>query len=126
MESFDATGKSRKKILRILTEPKKRLNLPVVQQTEIRGRSIHSMNDLKKLLREECSDEFASGFSASLLSFALGRPLTYKEDSTLGSITEHFQKSDYRMAALINAIVLAPEFRHITPPLAVTRPDHDQ
>ncbi len=126
MESFDATGKSRKKILRILTEPKKRLNLPVVQQTEIRGRSIHSMNDLKELLREECSDEFASGFSASLLSFALGRPLTYKEDSTLDSITEHFQKSDYRMAALINAIVLTPEFRHITPPLAVTRPDHDQ
>jgi hypothetical protein len=112
MEAYDATGKVREKILRILPDGNKRLQLPVVAHAEIRGKSIAGMDDLKKLLRESCAAEFAQGFSASMLSFALGRPLTYHEDEIVKSITTRFQESGHRMAELIKAIVVHPEFRH--------------
>ncbi len=47
-----------------------------------------------------------------MLSFALGRPLSYQEDDAVGGLADHFEKNDHRMADLIEAIVLRPEFRH--------------
>ena len=70
------------------------------------------MSELQKLLREKHAKDFASGFSASMLSFALGRPLSYKEDETLTRLAGQFAESDYRMASLIDEIVRLPEFRH--------------
>ncbi len=112
MEHYDATGKFRKKILRIIPETRKRLKLPVIAKTKIRSQSISSMSDLQKLLRDSCADEFSRGFSGSMLSFALGRPLTYREDKIVESIAKEFSENDHRMAHLIQAIVLHPEFRH--------------
>jgi len=70
------------------------------------------MKELQTFLREKHAKDFARGFSASMLSFALGRPLSYKEDRTLAHLTSEFEKSDYRMASLIDEIVRLPEFRH--------------
>ena len=47
-----------------------------------------------------------------MLSFALGRPLSYKEDETLTRLAGQFSESDYRMASLIDEIVRLPEFRN--------------
>ena len=47
-----------------------------------------------------------------MLSFALGRPLSYQEDKTLAQLTKEFEKNDYRMASLIDEIVRLPLFRH--------------
>ena len=111
MEAYDATGKVRQQILRIPANDKKRLNLPVVQEAEIRDRSINGMRELQHYLRDDCHAEFSRGFSAALLSFALGRPLNYKDDHALKTITTHFEQHDHRMSDLIQAIVMLPEFR---------------
>jgi hypothetical protein len=113
MESLDAAGKFRDKILRLTPEHKiKKRSLRVIDETEVRGSSVKGMVELQKLLREKHAKDFARGFSASMLSFALGRPLSYQEDKTLAQLTKDFEKSDYRMASLIDEIVRLPAFRH--------------
>ncbi|MEM7011242.1 MAG: DUF1585 domain-containing protein [Verrucomicrobiota bacterium] len=113
MESLDAAGKLRERILRLTPEQKiKRRNLPVVDDTEVRGQVIDGVAQLQQLLVEQHADDFAEGFSAAMLSFALGRPLSYHEDEAVSQLAEQFRASDYKMAALIEAIILRPEFRH--------------
>jgi len=73
---------------------------------------VKGMKELQNLLREKHAKDFARGFSSSMLSFALGRPLSYQEDKTLAQLTNDFEKSDYRMAQLIDEIVRLPAFRH--------------
>jgi len=113
MESLDATGNFRDKILRLTPDQKlKKRVLKVVDEAEIRGSPIKGMKDLQKLLREKHADDFARGFSSSMLSFALGRPLSYHENKALAHLTSEFEKSDYKMASLIDEIVRLPAFRH--------------
>ena len=113
MESFGATGLPRDKILRIITGQKTtRKNHPVHDEADIRGETVQGMANLKKLLLEQHADDFARGFSKSLFSFALGRPMGYREDAAIDELAKDFKESDYRFPALIKAIVLRPEFRH--------------
>ncbi|MEO2013931.1 MAG: DUF1592 domain-containing protein [Fuerstiella sp.] len=113
MESFGATGLIRERILRLTPEQKvTRRSLTVVNETEIRGQKITGMDELQTLLREQHADDFARGFSTSMFSFALGRQLSYREDDAVAALADDFKKSEYRMADLIRAIVLRPEFRH--------------
>ena len=63
-------------------------------------------------LRERHAEDFARGFTASMFSFALGRELSYREDDAVAALAERFEATDYRMAGLVEAIVLSPEFRH--------------
>ena len=112
MESLDATGKFRERILRLTPDQKvKRRSLPVVDEAEVRGQAVAGMDQFRQMLRERHADDFARGFSASMLSFALGRPLSYQEDKAVAELAEHFKKSDHRMADLVEAIVLRPAFR---------------
>ncbi|MEO1998786.1 MAG: DUF1588 domain-containing protein [Planctomycetaceae bacterium] len=113
MESFDAAGQFRTKIVRLTPDQnRKRWNLPVTNRTEIRGQAVTGMTELRTLLRSSHTDEFARGFSRSMLSFALGRRLSYREDDAVGALATQFKEHRYRMAALIKAIVVRPEFRH--------------
>ena len=113
MESLDAAGKFRDKILRLTPEHKiKKRSLRVIDETEVRGSPVKGMAELQKLLREKHAKDFAQGFSSSMLSFALGRPLSYVEDKAVDHLTEQFADDDYRMAKLIEEIVRLPEFRH--------------
>jgi len=113
MESLDAAGKFREKILRLTPDHKiKRRILKVVDETEVRGSPVQGMNELQNLLRQKHTKDFARGFSASMLSFALCRPLSYVEDKAVARLAKQFAASDYRMAKLIDEIVRLPEFRH--------------
>jgi len=113
MESLDAAGKFRDKILRLTPEHKiKRRSLRVIDETEVRGSPVKGMNELQKLLRDKHAKDFSRGFSSSMLSFALGRPLSYQEDKAVSHLAGQFAGSDYRMAELIEEIVRLPEFRH--------------
>lgn len=113
MESLDATGKFRDKILRLTPDQKlKKRVLKVIDEAEVRGSPIKGINDLKNLLLEKHTNDFARGFSSSMLSFALGRPLSYHENKALAHLTSEFEKSDYKMASLIDEIVRLPAFRH--------------
>ena len=105
MEGFDATGKPRLKILKIIEDPKKRLELPVESSTIISGIPIQGMSDLKNVMRQNHAYDFARSFSKSMLSFALGRPLNYRNDEQLEHVTSHFREHDHRLDELVKAIV---------------------
>jgi len=111
LEEFDATGKFRSRILRI-AEGKHRLQLPVVATTEIRQFPVSGGDALRRYLLASRRDDFARGFSACILSFALGRPLNYQDDDMVTQVAAQFKAGDYRLEALLKAIVTHPGFRH--------------
>ena len=113
MESLGATGLPREKILRIIPGGKvSRKYHKVEDETDIRGESVQGIAGLQKLLREKHADDFARGFSSSVFSFALGRPMGYREDTAVDELSAGFKQGGYRLPALIESIVLRPEFRH--------------
>ena len=112
MEAYDAAGKIRTKILTIQPATNKRLNLPVVADTEIRENPIAGMLELQTYLRQKCESEFSYGFTSSMFSFALGRKMSYRENNAISTITDQFQTKDHRMSDLIKAIATHPTFRH--------------
>jgi hypothetical protein len=112
LEAYDAAGKIRTKILTIQPATNKRLNLPVVADTEIRENPIAGMLELQTYLRQKCESEFSYGFTSSMFSFALGRKMSYRENNAISTITDQFQTKDHRMSDLIKAIVTHPTFRH--------------
>ncbi|MEM7010665.1 MAG: DUF1592 domain-containing protein, partial [Verrucomicrobiota bacterium] len=111
MEGFDATGMPRERILRIAEERKRRQQLPVVKEVEIDGQAIGGMAELRAYLREQRSEEFATGFTQHLLSYAIGREPTYRDAEQVAALQEKFREGDYTMRSLIKAIVTSPLFR---------------
>ena len=89
--------------------------------------AVAGMSQLQQRLRADFSASFARGFSATMLSTALGRPLTYRDHDAIESVSQSFRQHDHRMSALIAAIVLHPLFRHphgagLAPALPVSTP----
>ncbi|MEK6238230.1 MAG: DUF1592 domain-containing protein, partial [Planctomycetales bacterium] len=111
MEGFDAIGLPRTEILKITTERGGSRKLPVVQNVEIDGRAVAGMTALKKYLRQHRADDFADGFTRHMLSHALGRPLSYRDEKEVAVIKKTFQNDDHRMKTLIKAIVTSPLFQ---------------
>ena len=109
MEGFDAIGLPRERILSIGT--KRRQFHPVVKEVEIGGTKIGDMAALKKYLRNERADDFAYGFTGHLLSHAIGRPPTYRDNAELLRLKKIFQNDDHKMRTLIKAIVTSKLFK---------------
>ena len=111
MEGYDAVGMPRTEILRIAEQKRSRKKLPVVHTVEIDGQPLEGMAELKKFLRANHADTFSNAFSRHMLSYALGREVSYREEDALASISQQFTKGDHRMRGLIKAIVTSPQFR---------------
>ena len=47
-----------------------------------------------------------------MLSYALGRPMNYKDEEQVVDLQKTFEASGYRMKDLIRAIVVSPAFRN--------------
>ncbi|MDP6914447.1 MAG: DUF1592 domain-containing protein [Verrucomicrobiota bacterium] len=109
MEGFDAIGLPRERILSIGT--KRRQFHPVVKSAEIGGQSINGMAALKKYLRTERADDFAYAFTGHVLSHAIGRPPTYRDNAELLRLKKIFQADTHKMRTLIKAIVTSKLFK---------------
>ena len=109
MEGFDAIGLPREQILSIGTRGRKQH--PVVQDAEIGGTKLSGLSELKKYLRTERTDEFAYGFTSHMLSYANGRPLTYRDNEEVMRLQKAFRKDGHKMRTLIKAIVTSPLFK---------------
>ncbi len=109
MEGFDAIGLPREKILSIGTRGRKQH--PVVQDVEIGDTKINGLSELKKYLRTERADEFAYGFTSHVLSYAIGRRPTYRDNEEAVRLKKIFQKDGHKMRTLIKAIVTSPLFK---------------
>ena len=109
MEGFDAIGLPREQILSIGTRGRKQH--PVVQDAEIGGTKLSGLSELKKYLRTERTDEFAYGFTSHMLSYAIGRPMTYRDNEEVMRLQKVFQKDGHKMRTLIKSIVMSPLFK---------------
>jgi hypothetical protein len=49
-----------------------------------------------------------------MLSYALGRPLTFRDETTVRTLQAEFEKSGYNMRTLIKAIVTSTVYRQGT------------
>jgi hypothetical protein len=47
-----------------------------------------------------------------MLSYALGRSITFRDEQTVLALQSEFEKSGYKMRSLIKAIVTSDIFRH--------------
>ena len=101
MEGFDAVGLPRTKIVKAG---------PVLKDVAITGHAINGLLPLKQYLVEKHRDEFSRGFTQHMLSYALGRPLTYRDEQQIADLQAAFKKSDYQMRSLINAIATSLDF----------------
>jgi len=100
-EGFDAVGLPRKSI---------RKAGPVVKKVTIDEQEIDGLLPLKKFLLEERHKQFSYGFTCHMLSHALGRPITFRDEQTLLSLQSEFEQSGYEMRTLIKAIVTSDAF----------------
>jgi hypothetical protein len=87
---------------------------PVVKKVTIDEQEIDGLLPLKKFLLEERHKQFSYGFTCHMLSYALGRPLTFRDGQTVLSLQSEFAQSGYEMRSLIKAIVTSDVFRHGT------------
>ena len=119
MEGFDAVGLPRTKI-KLLPDIKKSDLHPnvsraggdtVVKDVVIDGQAIDGLVPLKQFLLTHRHEQFAQGFTRHMLSFALGRPLTYRDDQTVLALQTEFEESGYKIRSLIKAIVTSSVFR---------------
>ncbi|MCP4098600.1 MAG: DUF1585 domain-containing protein, partial [Planctomycetaceae bacterium] len=101
-EDFDAVGLPRTKIQKAG---------PVVKKVVIDEQEINGLLPLKQFLLKHRQEQFAYGFTRHMLSHALGRPLTFRDEKTVLALQSEFKKSGYNMRILIKAIVTSNEFR---------------
>lgn len=74
-------------------------------------RSLAGMDGLKRYLLAERQDQFAHAMVHKLLSFALGRPLSFGDRGEVERITQQFRKQDDRLGDLISLITTSDLFR---------------
>jgi hypothetical protein len=95
-EGFDAVGLPRTTILNAG---------PVVKKVVIDEQEIDGLLPLKQFLLEHRHKQFADGFTRHMLSYALGRPLTFRDQQTVLALQAEFKDSGYNMRHLIKTIV---------------------
>ena len=101
-EGFDAVGLPRTSIQKAG---------PVVKTVEIDEQEINGLLPLKEFLVQHREEQFAYGFTRHMLSYALGRPLTFREEKTVLALQSDFKDSGYKIRSLIKAIVTSNLFR---------------
>ena len=75
------------------------------------GSQFQGPAELKKVLLTSHSDEFVNTLTEKLLLYALGRGLEYYDKPSVRSITREAERDNYRMSALVTAIVKSVPFQ---------------
>jgi hypothetical protein len=67
---------------------------------------------LQTFIRDHRQDKFVENLSRKLLAYALNRSLQMSDDGLVDEMKTHLIASNYRFSALIETIVLSPQFRN--------------
>jgi hypothetical protein len=109
-ENFDATGSWRSEI-----EPQddgdQRRQAVDASALLPGGPSVIGITELKSYLRQQRGEEFANAFVHHLLTYAMGHSPGYHERQAVNEIQQRFAAADYRVKALMLAIIDSPLFR---------------
>ena len=73
--------------------------------------TIKDLNELKAYLLSNRKDEFAENVVRRMLAYALGRSLEFSDNEIVQQLTSSFQANDYRLASLVEEIVLTDHFQ---------------
>jgi hypothetical protein len=101
-EGFDAVGLPRTTIQKAG---------PVVKKVVIDEQEIDGLLSLKQFLLKQGHGQFAYGFTRHMLSYALGRPLTFRDEQVVRALQSEFEESGYNMRSLIKSIVTSTVYR---------------
>jgi hypothetical protein len=74
------------------------------------GTPINGPEDLRNALIAR-PDRFVQTFTENLMTFALGRSLTYRDMPAVRAVVRHAAADDYRFEAIVRGIVSSPAFR---------------
>ena len=102
-EGFDAVGLPRTTIQKAG---------PVVKKVVIDEHEIDGLLSLKQFLLKHGHEQFAYGFTRHMLSYALGRPLTFRDERIVRALQSEFEESGYSMRTLIKSIVTSTVYQH--------------
>src|SRR6185503_12213031 len=109
LENYDAIGKWRERFNGEGFRGSRGALLDV-SGTLADGTKFTTLEEYKAGLLKQ-KEKFARAFATKLLTYALGRPVGYADRTVLDSCTDGLTKNDYRMQALIQAIVASEPFR---------------
>ncbi len=101
-EGFDAVGLPRTAIQKVG---------PVVKKVVINEQEIDGLLPLKQYLLKQAKAQFAYGFTRHMLSYALGRQLTFRDEPLVRALQFEFEENGYSMRALIKSIVTSTVYR---------------
>ena len=101
-EGFDAVGLPRTTIQKAG---------PVVKNVVIDELEINGLLPLKQFLLKQRHGQFAHGFTCHMLSYALGRPLTFRDEPIVRNLQSEFEGNGYNMRSLIKSIVTSTVYR---------------
>jgi hypothetical protein len=102
LENYDAVGRWRTKDAGHVIDASGKLP---------NGTKFTGPNELKKILLTANRDEFVATVTEKLLTYALGRGLEYYDSPTVRSIMRETAPDNYRLPALISAIVKSTPFQ---------------
>ncbi len=105
LESFDAIGRRRE------------LDLgghPIDTKTRVLdGTELDGLDGLRNYLMTRRRDSFVRQFCRKLLGYSLGRGVQLSDRPLIDELSAKLKQEDYRMAPLVEAIVLSRQFREI-------------
>ena len=101
-EGLDAVGLLRRSI---------RKAGPVVKKVTIDEQEIDGLLPLKRFLLKHRHKQFAYGFTRHMLSYALGRSLTFRDEPIVRVLQSEFEESGYNMRILIKSIITSTIYR---------------
>jgi hypothetical protein len=108
-EAFDATGRLRDQI--VLTEIHTTATRRVDAATRLPdGQMISDITELKRYVREQQSEQFASALVHHSLTYSLGRPPAYTDRPAVDKLNERFAASGYQLRELFLAVIDSPLF----------------
>ena len=80
---------------------------------------------LQQFIRDHRQDRFVDNLSRKLLAYGLGRSLQLSDESLVDRLNLHMANNGYRFGALVEAIVLSPQFlnRRAPEPIPLQKAD---
>jgi hypothetical protein len=102
LENFNAMGVWRDKDLGEPVDPAGEL---------ITGEQFSDIRELKKILIEKYSTDFYRALTEKMLTYALGRGLTYRDTHTVDIIVERLQRGNGRFSELLFGIIESSPFQ---------------
>ena len=110
-EDYDAVGLWRNKVEKFDHTGKNRITLDLVSKATLPDNTeIDGVASLKKYILDKRKKDLTRSVAKHMLSYALGRSLSFTDEDELNKIIEKTEEDDYKMQTLVEAIVTSQLF----------------